>query len=157
MDTTIVASILPLSQDSSSTLGDGSDSEQDNSCVPPFRASSLFLHCHINGPALPHSVAVKALIDYGAQVVLIRDSLAHQTGLRFHLLPAPCSLGTAFDDDDDDDASPEQLIATHWIELALSSWNSVYTSRTIRAFVCRGNHHAAATLRTGRTKRIREN
>jgi len=76
-----------------------------------------FWHCHINRPTLPHSVTVKGLIDDGAQVVLIQDSLVCWTGLHLCPLHTPFSLGTAFDDDD---ASPEQLVATHWVKLALS-------------------------------------
>ena len=136
VEPTVVASVLPLSEDPSSVLGNGSNSDGDNSCVPSlptFCDASLFWYCHINGPALPHSVAVKALIDDGAQVVLICKSLTCRTGLRFCPLHAPYSLGTAFDDDD---ACPEQLFAMHWVKLALSSWDSLYTSRTVRAFVC---------------------
>ena len=131
-DCPIVASIVPCSIEPSTIID-----EQDNyevqyvPSLPPLRSDSLVWRCRLDGPAtlgLIHD----ALIDDGAQVVLIRESLARETGLLFRKLHTPVSLGQAFAETP---ASPSPVLATHWIKLSLSSLDMTYVSRTVRALV----------------------
>jgi len=131
-DCPLVASIVPCSIDPSTIVDEEDDYEvQYVPPLPPLRSDSLIWRCHLDGPATL-GVIRDALIDDGAQVVLIRESLARETGLLFRKLHAPVSLGHAFAETP---ASSSAVFATHWIKLSLSSVDMTYVSRTVRCLV----------------------
>jgi len=131
-DCPIVASIVPSSIESSTIVGDNDDYKvQYIPSLPLLHSDSLVWCCRIDSPATLGLIH-EALIDDGAQVVLIHESLACETSLLFHKLHAPVSLGHAFAETP---TSSPSVLAMHWIKLSLSSVDMTYVSRTVRALI----------------------
>jgi len=68
----------------SACLGDGTNSEYVNI---PFYTPHLFLDCTARGHKACTEVPIRALIDNGANAVLISPELADNLGLAHHKLP----------------------------------------------------------------------
>ncbi|TFY76704.1 hypothetical protein EWM64_g7307 [Hericium alpestre] len=152
-----IAAVLPMSEDPSAMIGNGTDSEDEIQCInaplPALYAESLLWNCLADGPAVDEPASAAALIDDGSQFVLIRDSLISHLGLRRRPLPHPISLGSAFSGggeelsvDSDDHAHfdplcmpgsdvPALSVSTHWVKLSCSSPDMFFCLCTVCALI----------------------
>ncbi|KAG1804740.1 uncharacterized protein HD556DRAFT_1226393, partial [Suillus plorans] len=117
-----VAVVMP-----SAALGNGSDSGEE--CVAPLQTSHLRWTCLVDGPAVSSPLSVSALIDHGSSLVLIGEDLVSQLGLRRRKLGKPISISLAVT------KNKECLLLSHYVKLACTSPDQMYTSRTVRAII----------------------
>jgi hypothetical protein len=117
-----VAVVMP-----SAVLGDDTDSGEE--CVGPLQTPHLRWNCLLDGPAVTSPIPVSALIDHGSSLVLIGEELVSKLRLRRRKLTKPLPITLAMSQDKD------SVVLSHYVKLACTSLDRVYTSRTVRAIV----------------------
>lgn len=98
---------------------------------PSFKVAHMFWEAMLPGPNLDTPLHVKALIDDGSHLVLIRNSLVEKTGLRRFKLPKPESISVAVDTS----PTPQAVYMYDYVKLSMSSPCSTWTSRVVYALV----------------------
>ncbi|EDR02339.1 reverse transcriptase-RNase H-integrase [Laccaria bicolor S238N-H82] len=115
-DISAAAAVLPDSP------GDYSDSVEDQDV----------LRREVHSLTEDFPVKMRALIDNGAHLVLIRPDLVDCLGLKKHKLPEPELVDVAFNN------QKQKTQLYHYVKLSLTSLDSSWTSRTVRAVVTLG-------------------
>lgn len=112
---------------------EGSDTDTDTDEVSqPFRLPHLRWKCVVAGPKSAFPVRIRALIDDGSHLVLIRPELADELGLKRYPLPSPEIVGTAFTNT----SSPSHTSTlSEFVELNLTSIDGRWSSRRVRAVI----------------------
>lgn len=77
----------------SAVLGSGSESEDDVSA--PLTVRHLHWQCSLLGPAIDEPLTVKGMLNCGAHIVLIDESLITHLGLRRFCLHKPLPISVA--------------------------------------------------------------
>jgi hypothetical protein len=117
----------------SSVLGDGSDTEDENAneVSAPFRVPHLWWKGRVTGPRIDVLLPVPMLLDNGAHIVLIHTDLVKKLGLCHRLLPEPETVNVAVKTSNA--LSPTTL--TEWVKLSVTSEDGLWTSKTIHALI----------------------
>ncbi|KIJ99028.1 hypothetical protein K443DRAFT_8699 [Laccaria amethystina LaAM-08-1] len=113
-----------------------SDEDWDVSCRDVshtlLHSEHLIWNCQINSLTNDFPVKTPALIDNGAHLVLIHPELVDCLGLKKYRLKTPELVDVAFSNE------KKKTELYHYVKLSLSSLDSAWTSRVIKAIVTPG-------------------
>ena len=124
------AAILPQSPaDYTSDSDEDWDVSHRDVSHSPHRSKHLIWQCQIHSLTNDFPVKTRALLDNGAHLALIRPELVERLGLKKYRLHEPEPVDVAF--------SSEKKITHlyHYVKLSLSSLDSSWTSRVVKAVV----------------------
>ena len=132
-DVSAAAAILP---DSPGKYTSDSDEDWDVSrrevSRPPLRGKHLIWNCQIHSLTDDFPVKTRALIDNGAHLVLIHPDLVDHLGLKKYRLHKPELVDVAFSKE------KKETELYYYVKLSLSSLDSAWTSRVVKAIVTPG-------------------
>ena len=116
-----------------------SDSEEDadvsrRDVSAPLHAKHLFWNCQIHGLIDDFPVKIKALIDNGAHLVLIRPELVAELGLKKYRLREPEIVDVALKNDD----TKIRCELLDYVKLSFTSLDCQWTSRKVKAIIAPG-------------------
>ena len=133
-DVSATAAVLP---DSPGTYASDSDEDWDVSrgdvSNTPIRSKHLIWECQINSLTDDFPVKTRALIDNGAHLVLIHPELVERLGLKQYRLNKPELVDVTFSN-----GKKKKTELYFYVKLALSSLDSTWTSRIVKALVTPG-------------------
>ena len=127
---TATAAILPNTADK---LASDSDEDWDvlrHEVSPiPLKSNHLIWSCQINSQMDDFPVKTCALIDNGAHLALICPELVDRLGLKMYHLKEPELVDVTFSNE------KKKTKLYHYVKLSLSSLDSAWTSRLVKAVV----------------------
>jgi len=112
------------------------DSDSDDSVSPPLTIPNLYWNASAPGRD-GFLVPVKAMIDNGAHIVLIRPDVVHTLGLEQKQLRIPQMINVAMKDEKEE-KKIEPVLLSHYVLLLLSTVDNSWTSKPIRAVIAPG-------------------
>ncbi|THU85143.1 hypothetical protein K435DRAFT_869578 [Dendrothele bispora CBS 962.96] len=107
------------------------DSHRTVSSDPPFRLPHLFFSARLSGLNVTDPLELDLLLDHGSHLVLIRDDLVRQLGLRRYRLHRPENISLATDSD----SSHSSLTLHEYVKVKLEDRSGSWTSRTVFAII----------------------
>jgi len=115
----------------------GSDSDEDwemsdRDVSPPIRTKHLIWNCQVNSLTDDFPVKTRALIDNGAHLILIHLELVEKLALKKYCLNKPEVVDVAFGNE------KNETKLYFYIKLSVTSLDSTWTSRSVRAIVTPG-------------------
>ena len=128
----VAAAILPNSPGEYNSDSDEDWDISHREVSPPLHGKHLVWNCQIHSSTKDFPVKTHALIDNGAHLVLICPELVNQLGLKKHDLPEPELIDVAFN------SQQRKTKLYQYVKLSLTSLDSSWTSRTVRAVVTPG-------------------
>jgi len=123
VDPSVVGAIMP-----SAILGAGLESEEDVSA--PLTVKHLHWTCSLVGPSVDELFTVDSMLDCGAHVVLISETLVHHLGLCRFRLHKPLPISVALNNTMSSDSHLYE-----YVKIMLFSPDSAYVSQAIKAIV----------------------
>ncbi|KAF7771080.1 hypothetical protein Agabi119p4_7054 [Agaricus bisporus var. burnettii] len=123
----VAAAILESESDSSEADDVIAAIEDDGDTTDEVRGRHLYWDCSLTGPNSESPVNTTALLDSGAHVVLIRDTLVSELGLKRFPLSDTFSVRGAM--------STHRSFINEYVYIVLSSCDMSYTARPVRALI----------------------
>lgn len=123
-----VTAILPVPVCMTDEDDSSFNSDLNGRCAPLFTDHFLW-PCTISNPRSSSSARVTCLIDHGSPVVLIKDALVSQLGLKRHALEEPFPLGGAFS------GGKTDLNSFHYVYIRPVSVDSKFRSCNLKAII----------------------
>ncbi|EKM74533.1 hypothetical protein AGABI1DRAFT_95563 [Agaricus bisporus var. burnettii JB137-S8] len=123
----VAAAILESESDTSEADDVIAAIEDNGDTTNEVRGRHLYWDCSLTGPNSESPVNTTALLDSGAHVVLIRDTLVSELGLKRFPLSDTFSVRGAM--------STQRSFINEYVYIVLSSCDMSYTARPVRALI----------------------
>ncbi|KAJ7156122.1 hypothetical protein C8R43DRAFT_848728, partial [Mycena crocata] len=129
------AAAAPIAATLANTVDDSDDSGTDEdlslsrvSNLPPHRSEHLRWKGLVEGPGRDFPLLIRALIDHGAHLAMIDETLVETLKLIRYTLPEPEEISLAMSHE----GSPPSITYTEYVKLRVSSPDQAWSSNTVR-------------------------